>query len=168
MRVVFLTVIGGLTAATPSLAQDVNEPGVKHNRVKVIDYFPLPSQGESSRSFAEADEPPEAPAPLEDTFILHSNPGATKVIYLDFDGHTIIWLGQEFVYDPWNMEGSDTTFSDTERTIIQLAWQSISEDYLPFDLDVTTEDPGVEALRNTGGADTEWGIRAVINHSTDT
>ena len=26
--------------------------------------------------------------PLSDTFFLHSLPGATKVIYLDFDGHT--------------------------------------------------------------------------------
>ena len=28
-----------------------------------------------------------APFPLEDTFFLHSLPGATKTIYLDFDGH---------------------------------------------------------------------------------
>lgn len=29
-------------------------------------------------------------------------------------------------------------------------------------MDVTTQDPGVEALRNTGGSDTQWGIRAAI------
>ena len=28
-----------------------------------------------------------APYPLADTFKLHSNPGCTKIIYLDFDGH---------------------------------------------------------------------------------
>ena len=99
--------------------------------------------------------------------MLHSKRDATKVIYLDFDGHLIMWRGEEFYYDPWNMEGPDTSFSDTERTVIQLAWQSISEDFLPFDLDETTEDPGIEALRDTGGDDDEWGIRAVINHSTD-
>ena len=26
---------------------------------------------------------------------------------------------------------------------------------------MTTEDPGIEALRNTGGGDTQWGIRVV-------
>ena len=167
MRVVVLFMIGGLAVASPSHAQDLNTPRFNDDRAMVIDSFPLPSETGTVLAPPGPDTEHELPAPLEDTFKLHSNPDATKVIYLDFDGHMIMWLGQEFYYDPWNLEGSDTTFSDTERTIIQLTWQSIAEDYLPFELDVTTEDPGVEALRNTGGDDEEWGIRAVINHSTD-
>jgi len=124
-----------------------------------IDHFPLLRERPLDGALTTTDAPL---APLEETFELHSNPGASKVIYLDFDGHTT----GGFVYDAWNMEGSDTDFSDTERTIIQLAWQSISEDFMPFEVDVTTEFPGVEALRNTGQGDTEWGIRAVVNHST--
>ena len=103
----------------------------------------------------------QAPFPLEQTFFLHSDPGATKRIYLDFNGH----IGYEGTYAPFNFEGSGATFSNAELTVIQQAWKSASEDFLPFDVDVTTEDPGVEALRKTGGGDTEWGIRAVVSAS---
>jgi serralysin len=167
MRVAALVMIGGLSLSSISQAQALNTPRFNGDRAMVIDSFSRPSKTGSTPAPPDAHTSYDLPAPLEDTFKLHSNPGATKVIYLDFDGHTIMWRGKEFYYDPWNMEGIETTFSDTERTIIQLTWQSIAEDFLPFDLDVTTEDPGVEALRNTGGEDEEWGIRAVINHSTD-
>ena len=87
------------------------------------------------------------PAPLADTFLLHSNPGASKVVFLDFDGH--VGIGE--LYDPYDFEMGPGIFSDAELTEIQLTWQAVSEDFLPFDVDVTTEDPGVDALRNTGG-----------------
>jgi hypothetical protein len=125
--------------------------------VKAVDRFP-----------SHLDSPPALDlgsaaliAPRSETFALHSCPGATKVIYLDFDGH----LGFEGDYAPFNFEGAPDTFSDAELATIQLAWRSVSEDFLPFEVDVTTEDPGVEALRNTGGGDTEWGIRCVISAS---
>jgi hypothetical protein len=157
-------VLAGLLLSLPSFAQDLGEAGLRDGRVRVTDHFPLPPDRDVVPALPVA--PPGLPAPLEDTFQLHSNPGASKVIYLDFDGHSIIWREQVFVYDAWNREGDDKTFSDLERTIIQLAWRSIAEDFLPLDIDITTEDPGVEALKNTGKDDTEWGIRAVINHNT--
>ncbi len=97
-----------------------------------------------------------------DTFELHSNPGASKVIYMDFDGH-IAPEWDDYVYAPYNFEGNGNSFSDAEKREIRLAWQSVAEDFLPFDVDVTTEDPGIEGLRKTGGGDTEWGIRAVVS-----
>lgn len=107
--------------------------------------------------------------PLEDTFRLHSNPGASKVIYLDFDGHTTtgtLWNSSRgidpMVTPPFDIDGDPSRFSTAELQLIQDAWDVVSEDFRPFDVDVTTEDPGVEALRNTGGGDTEWGIRVVI------
>jgi hypothetical protein len=103
----------------------------------------------------------QAPFPLGRTFLLHSRPGATKRVYLDFNGH----VGFEGTYAPFNFEGSSTTFSTAELTVIQQAWHSASEDFLPFDVDITTEDPGVEALKKTGAGDTEWGQRAVISAS---
>jgi len=139
---------GVLLAPTAATAQQLE-----------IDHFPLLRERPADAALTTTQTPLY---PLEETFELHSNPGATKVIYLDFDGFTT----GGFVYDAWNMEGADTDFSETERTIIQLTWQSVSEDFLPFEVDVTTEFPGVEALRNTGQGDDEWGIRAVINHST--
>jgi len=102
-----------------------------------------------------------APYPLDQTFLLHSRPGATKRVYLDFNGH----IGIEGTYAPFNFEGSGDTFSNAELTVIQQAWKSASEDFLPFNVDITTQDPGVEALRKTGAGDTEWGQRAVISAS---
>jgi len=156
-----------LIASSTVHAQSLNTPRFNDDRPMIIESFSWSTSEVQEPAPPDTFESYELPVALEDTFTLHSNPGATKVVYLDFDGHTIMWRGEEFHYDAWNMEGPDATFSDTERTIIQLIWQSISEDFLPFDLDVTTEYPGLEALKNTGGMDEEWGIRVVINHSTD-
>ena len=38
----------------------------------------------------------------------------------------------------------------------------MTEDFLPFEVNVTTEDPGVDALRRRGGGDRAWGVRAVV------
>ncbi len=132
--------------------------------VKAVDYFPVPAVPAPGERFGRAARIPGLTAPLFETFTLHSNPGATKVIYLDFDGHHGL-EGGGIYYAPYNFEGPDSTFSDAELTRIQLVWQSVSEDFLPFDVDVTTENPGVEALRNSGGGDTHWGIRCVVSPS---
>lgn len=167
MRFIWLTVGSLVAGTTVSHAQDIHEHRMSRGLVKVVDDFsdrsPTPS-GAVPLGGAKT----TLPAPLEETFRLHSNPTATKVIYLDFDGHWIIWRGDDWYYVPFNIEGSDETFSETELMVIQLTWQSVAEDFLPFDLNVTTEDPGVDALMNTGGKDTEWGIRAMISHNDGT
>ena len=101
-----------------------------------------------------------APYPLNDTFLLESVPGATKTIYMDFDGHVGVWA----LYQAYTIDGDNSTFSDTEKLEIQLAWQSVAEDFMPFNVNVTTKDPGAEALRNSGGSDDEWGTRIMISH----
>ena len=52
-----------------------------------------------------------APYPLSETFNLHSHPGATKTIYMDFDGHN----GFEGNYTPYDFEGGLGTFTDNEK-----------------------------------------------------
>ncbi len=103
-------------------------------------------------------------------FLLHSNPGATKRIYLDFDGHTTTgtpWLnGATIVTPAFDIDNNPGSFSATELARIRESWERASEDFLPFNVDVTTEDPGIEALRKVGGSDTEWGIRVVIGENT--
>ena len=114
-----------------------------------------------------------APVPLAETFLLHSNPGATKVIYLDFDGHTTsgTWWNQsfngnqDFTTPAYSFEG-DSSFSDAELERIQFIWERVTEDYLPFEVDVTTEDPGEEALRRRNPRDSDWGVRVVIGGSS--
>ena len=42
---------------------------------------------------------------------------------------------------PYDLDGDYTTFSDEEQTRIQRIWARVAEDYAPFDVDVTTEQP---------------------------
>jgi hypothetical protein len=44
-------------------------------------------------------------------------------------------------------------------------WQRVADDYAPFDIDVTTEDPGIEGLRRSSPTDTTFGTRTVITSS---
>lgn len=128
--------------------------------------------GRSVWTFANASSelnPP--PTPLDQTFDLHSDPTATKKIYLDFNGENIRntpWNTNGFgnlINLPFDLDGDLTSFDPAELDTIQSIWERVSEDFRPFDVDVTTEDPGVEALKNTGSGDTEWGQRVVIGGS---
>ncbi len=110
-----------------------------------------------------------------DAFLLHSKPGASKVIYLDFNGHTTsgtIWNsnftgGAEIITPPYTNDSIvSTSFSTSELDNILSIWQRVSEDYAPFDVDVTTEDPGLEALRKTTTTDTQFGVRVCIGGSS--
>ncbi|MCU0709152.1 MAG: cadherin domain-containing protein [Pirellula sp.] len=108
--------------------------------------------------------------PLSDTFKLHSRPTASKTIFLDFDGFTAagtLWNqaynnGLPIVSRPYDLDGNGPEFTDRELRAIQTMWQQVAADFAPFDVNVTTEDPGEDALVNTGGGDTEWGIRVVF------
>jgi PKD repeat protein len=117
---------------------------------------------------------PAGPFPADQTFLLHSKPGASKVIYLDFDGHTTsgtIWntnfaSGANIVTPAYSNDSTTTSFTVTELNNVQAIWQRIAEDFAPFDVNVTTQDPGLEALRKTTTADTQFGVRVCIGGSS--
>ncbi|MEZ6032244.1 MAG: PKD domain-containing protein [Planctomycetaceae bacterium] len=127
------------------------------------------------KSFAKVSDDEPAPFSLSETFQLNSLPTATKTIYLDFNGHTTTgtnWNaaytgGTSIVTPAYDTDGDATTFSDIELTRIQRIWQRVSEDYAPFNVNVTTADPGAAALTKSGGSDTQWGIRVVIGGTSD-
>lgn len=112
--------------------------------------------------------------PLADTFGLHSRPAAAKVIYLDFTGHTTAntpWnsgvnANVNIVTPAFDLDGDPTTFNDAERTAIQDIWRRVSEDYAAWDVDVTTADPGLEAIRRTSVSDANYGVRCVVGGSS--
>jgi hypothetical protein len=116
-----------------------------------------------------ATEPPAvAIAPLDETFRLQSRPAATKSIYLDFDGHTTegtYWNTlknmPQIVTPPYSIDG-DAAFSLPELVTIQNVWARVAEAFSPFDVNVTTQAPDVEDLRQFGAGDTRWGVRVVI------
>ncbi|MDH4276759.1 MAG: hypothetical protein OEW83_01615, partial [Acidimicrobiia bacterium] len=104
-------------------------------------------------------------------FQLASLPGAAKTIYLDFDGHTssgTTWNnGNTIVSPPYNRPGDNPdTWSAEELRIIEDSWKVVAEDFAPWNVNVTTIDPGVEALRHSGGGDTQWGVRVVMTADT--
>jgi len=107
--------------------------------------------------------------PLTDVFRLHSRPTATKTIYLDFDGFTAVgtsWnraYGLTSIVSPaYDPARNGPEFTDSELMDVRDAWQRVAADFAPFDVNVTTEDPGEANLVNEGGNDVRWGIRNVI------
>lgn len=114
-----------------------------------------------------------APYAYSETFRLHSRPGASRVIYLDFDGHEVIgtaWNtnyngGAAFTAGAYDTDGLPT-FSVVEQDVVQSVWQRVAEDYAPFDVDVTTEDPGDAAITRSGSTDQAYGTRALITNTS--
>lgn len=119
---------------------------------------------------ATASGPSAAPLfPLADTFKLHSLPGASKTIYLDFNGQSVTgtaWNsnGNTLTFEPWSLDATATAaFTDTELEGIQRIWAAVVEDFAPFNVNVTTEEPPLADLINSGGGDTRWGVRTIIS-----
>jgi len=100
--------------------------------------------------------------PLSSIPILHSNPAATAKIYLDFDGHyESSWGSYGSVTSPvFDQDSNTSSFSDSELATIQAVWERVAEDFAPFNLDVTTEDPGSfppsGAIRVSIGGNGSW------------
>ena len=124
--------------------------------------------------------PQEAPTPVTasittatpvdttDAFALHSKPGSNRLIYLDFNGHTAIntaWYAGALNAQAYDTDSNPATFSNTELSNIKQIWQRVSEDFAPFDVDVTTQEPTAAALQRTSSTDLQYGTRAVITRS---
>lgn len=92
-----------------------------------------------------------------------SNPGAAATVYLDFDGHfEAQWGAYSNARTPlFSIDFDATTFSSTELAMIKQVWQRVSEDFAPFNINVTTVNPGNfdngKALRVAiGGSSQDW------------
>ena len=103
------------------------------------------------------------------TFQLHSSPTSSKVIYLDFNGHTTTgtsWnntrMGSSFYSPAYDINGNPAIFNNEELSRIQQIWQRVAADYAPFDVDVTTQAPPTDWLIKSNSSDPNYGIRAVI------
>ncbi|MBL9117841.1 MAG: zinc-dependent metalloprotease [Verrucomicrobiaceae bacterium] len=109
-----------------------------------------------------------------EVFKLHSLPGANLTIHIDFDGHTTVgtdWntnvsSGSPIITPPYDSDGNTSAFSDAELASIKQIWEQVSEDYAPFKVDVTTEDPGPDALTKSNPSDASYGIRICVGGSS--
>jgi hypothetical protein len=103
--------------------------------------------------------------PFPAGLIFHSRPGSPNVLYLNFSGATVTgtaWntsLNRSSISAVAFSTDSDySTFSDAEQVAIKRIWERVSEDYAPFDIDVTTERPATFTTRTA---------HALITRSTD-
>ncbi|HEX2973421.1 MAG TPA: fibronectin type III domain-containing protein [Tepidisphaeraceae bacterium] len=94
--------------------------------------------------------------------VLNSKPDATAQIYLDFDGDAASSWGEYSVWETpaYDRDGDETTFSSSELAAIEEIWARVAEKYSPFNINVTTVNPGAltdrVALRVVIGGDGMW------------
>ena len=100
---------------------------------------------------------------------LSSKPGADQTIFLDFDGHIVentYWNsrngGAAIHAQPYSTDADPFTFTTSELDRIEEIFRRVAEDFAPFDVNVTTVDPGVAAFTQGGTA-----IRTIISTDTD-
>ena len=94
---------------------------------------------------------------------LSSNPSARAKLYLDFNGHVQgTWGSWSNVRTPaFDQDGNLSSFSTSEIAAIREIWARVAEDYAPFNIDVTTIEPGSFADRGAvrvavGGNWSDW------------
>jgi hypothetical protein len=92
----------------------------------------------SASAPASASATPAAPLATESAAgsglpLLHSLPGATVSLFLDFDGYD--------AFLPYDSDGDPTSFSPSEQAEVREAWRHVASYFSMFNLDVTTERP---------------------------
>lgn len=97
--------------------------------------------GGSSNSLPESSGMQKSGVP-----IYHSRPGAAYTLYIDFDGHVYPpsseWAkGHVLDLLPYDVDGNPDVFSVKELQTIAVSFGVVSENFAPFDIDVTTEKP---------------------------
>ncbi|MGP6176036.1 Ig-like domain-containing protein [Microbacterium sp. A196] len=99
-------------------------------------------------------------APIPSTPAAGSRPGAPVTVYLDFDGETL--TGTQ-----WNAYAEIPSLAFAAGTVPDKAavWAAVSEDYAPFNVNVTTTRPSPDALYKTSIGDNEYGAHVIITDS---
>jgi hypothetical protein len=104
---------------------------------------------------------------------LSSLPGADHTIYLQFTGGTTQNTRWNTDYNlpsidspAYDIDGNPGSFSAVELGRITEVFNRVAEAFIPFNVNVTTVDPGAAALQRTDAWDTQWGIRVIITEDT--
>ena len=140
-------------------------------------FYREPVAGTAARRAAAAPSPRWAAkavaAATGPAFELHSKPGSNRVIYLDFDGHTITGTAWNTGGKPatvnvtaYDTDGNPNSWSTAEQDVVRDVWARVSEDYAPFDVDVTTQEPAAAAITRSGASDQQYGTRVLIDPTT--
>ena len=72
--------------------------------------------------------------------LLSSKPGTRNILYLDFNGHTTPSSSEWGVFRAraFSMDGNRNSFNNAEKAFIENVWRRMTEDFAPFQYDVTT------------------------------
>ena len=141
----------------------------QRGRVFIVDELeqPLPVTPASAASVSLVDGSLQ---PLDQTFLLHSKPGAPRTIYLNFKGATLTgtaWnsSGNSLIALPFDLDGLPYSFSTAELQRIQYLWQRVAEDYAAFDVNVTTEAVPLDWISRSNSTDQLFGTTVLITVS---
>ena len=106
-------------------------------------------EGVEAAEGSEETQVPETatgPVPVSSPPVYNSKSGAPFHVYLDFNGGIVTgkqWnvSSGETSWDckAWSSDSDRTTFSDSEQAAIRRMWERVSEDFAPFDINVTTD-----------------------------
>jgi len=146
-----------------SLQESARQAALKRlgdERVPIFDVYSLhvdgdgmlfytcpPAPDADQQNFPQAPVTSLAPVPISSPPARSSKPGATSVIYLDFNGHTVTgtaWNSSgraSFQCLPFDLDNNTTTFSDAEQAMIIEVWERVAEDFKAFNVNVTTVEP---------------------------
>ena len=103
-----------------------------------LDPVPLPP---------EATAPSQSKVPLSTPPACSSRPGSPNTLYLNFSGYVVTgkawnsWKFPVFEALPYDLDGDITTFNQYEQAQIVETWKRVSEDFKPFNINVTTVKP---------------------------
>ena len=113
----------------------------------------------------------DCPAPVAPA--LSSLPGANQTIFLQFTGRTTVntqfntdYNLPSIVSPAYDIDGNPGAFNAIEVARITDVYNRVAEAFMPFQVNVTTVDPGDAALKKTDAADTKWGIRVIVTEDT--
>jgi serralysin len=91
---------------------------------------------------------------------LNSNSSSTRRVLLDFNGYNYtpgaVWYnpgggysGQPGNVPAFDMDGNTASFSTAELNAIRETWSRVAEKFSPFNINVTTVDPGGQPVANS-------------------
>ena len=140
-------------------------------------HLPVPQvvmeQCEPRRLLAVATDP--TLSPLTAVPVLNSKPGSEHKLYLDFNGHAAVpgWLPGFDVpsTEAFDRDNRPDSFTAQELSAIKEIWVRTAEMYSPFDINVTTVDPGntndfETAVAIFGGHGSDWIGNGILGVAT--
>lgn len=150
----------GYFADTTSVAKELPLPGA----LEVLPTGLVNGNGNGARPIIDASQ----------VFKLHSNPTSKKTFYLNFKGKLISGTAWNVNYNnnlDWFAPGfsQDSNYKDftkSELEVIQSVWQRVAEDFVAFDIDVTTEEPSRARIERANASDYEYGTEILISADT--